>query len=112
MKDQRSRRPHPGVTGIKALASGNPQLSGGRALAAQVPTHQRFHLLLIGFVLCALTLLVYSNSFRTEMVLDSKGLLHDPRIRAATSENVALIFGSIAEFMGWIGGNSRVNRWE
>jgi len=54
---------------------------------------RRFHGLLIGLVLCALTLLVYSNSFGAGMVLDNKGLLlQDPRIRAATSENVALIF--------------------
>jgi tetratricopeptide (TPR) repeat protein len=48
--------------------------------------------LLIGLVLCALTLLVYANSFRVGMILDNRGLLQDPRIRAATSENVALIF--------------------
>ncbi|SPE35863.1 conserved membrane hypothetical protein [Candidatus Sulfopaludibacter sp. SbA6] len=56
-------------------------------------TDHRFHGLLIGALLCVLTLLAYSNSFRAGMVLDNKGLLlQDPRIRGATGRNVALIF--------------------
>ena len=43
--------------------------------------------------LCALTLLVYANSFRAGFTLDNKGLLiEDPRLRAASSENVQQIF--------------------
>ena len=42
--------------------------------------------------LAALTLLAFSNSFHSGFVLDNKGLLLDPRIRAATPENIALIF--------------------
>src|SRR5208283_1386887 len=43
--------------------------------------------------LCALTLLAYVNSFQAGLILDNKAaLLQNPRIRAATSENVALIF--------------------
>jgi tetratricopeptide (TPR) repeat protein len=48
--------------------------------------------LLAGFALCVLTLLAYSNSFQSGFVLDNQGLLLDPRIREATSENFALIF--------------------
>ena len=77
MKDRKSRRPLPRVPEISTPAGGKPRVFLG---------------LLIGLVLCALTLLVYANSFRVGMVLDNRGLLQDPRIRAATSENVALIF--------------------
>jgi hypothetical protein len=42
--------------------------------------------------LCALTLMAYGNSFVSGFALDNRGiLLEDPRIRAATSENLALI---------------------
>jgi tetratricopeptide (TPR) repeat protein len=42
--------------------------------------------------LLALTLIAYSNSLRAEFALDNRGLiLQDPRIREATSENIALI---------------------
>ena len=44
-------------------------------------------------LLIAATLLAFSNSFSAGFVFDSKPiLLQDPRIRAATAENVALIF--------------------
>ena len=43
--------------------------------------------------LCALTLLVYANSFGAGFTLDNKGLLlEDPRLRAVSSENVQQIF--------------------
>ncbi len=42
--------------------------------------------------LSALTLAAYSNSFQAGFILDNKGLLLDPRIREATSGNIALIF--------------------
>ena len=69
MKDRKSRRPPAG-------AAGNPAGAGA---------NQRFHGLLAGVILCVLTLLAYSNSFRAGMILDNKGLLlQDPRIREAT----------------------------
>ncbi len=44
------------------------------------------------FALCALTFLVFSNSFQAGFALDNAGLLlNDPRIREATSQNVGLI---------------------
>ena len=93
MKGQKARRPRPGVSGINAPPSDKPRLSSERTSTAGGHTDQRFHGLLIGLALCALTLLVYSNSFRAGIVLDNKGaLLQDPRIRAATGENVTLIF--------------------
>jgi Flp pilus assembly protein TadD len=42
--------------------------------------------------LCALTVLAFTNSFQSGFILDNRGLLLDPRIREATSENIALIF--------------------
>ncbi len=48
--------------------------------------------LLAGAALCAITLLVYANSFRSGFVLDNAFLiLQDPRVAAATSRNVRLI---------------------
>lgn len=92
MKDRKSGRARPGVIGMTAPLSRKPQLSGEPKPTAGWRTDQRTHGLLIGLLLCALTLLVYSNSFRVPIIFDSKGLLlQDPRIRAATSENVALI---------------------
>jgi len=83
MKDRKSRRPHPGPRPTHALASPAP----GPAAAKSPPC------LAIVLALCALTLAVYSNSFGAGMILDNKGLLlQDPRIRAATGANVALIF--------------------
>jgi tetratricopeptide (TPR) repeat protein len=50
------------------------------------------HHLLAAVALYILTLLAYSNSFHAGFVLDNKGLiLDDPRIRAATSDNINLI---------------------
>ncbi len=93
MKDRKSRRSRPGVSEINAPTSSKPPLSGQRTPTAGVRTNQRLRVVVIGLVLCALTLLVYSNSFRVGMILDNRGLLvQDPRIRAATSKNVALIF--------------------
>jgi tetratricopeptide (TPR) repeat protein len=92
MKYRKSRRPRRDVTGVNAPVSGKLQLSGEHAPAAGGRADRRFQGLLIGLVLCVLTLLVYSNSFRAGIVLDNKGLLlQDPRIRAATGANVALI---------------------
>jgi tetratricopeptide (TPR) repeat protein len=93
MKDEKSQRSRPGVPGINAPASGNSRPSGKPAPAVGVRAGPRFQTLLIGLVLCALTLLAYSNSFRAGIVLDNKALLlQDPRIHAATSENLSLIF--------------------
>ncbi len=50
--------------------------------------------LLVGLGLCLLTLAVYSNSFGAGFAMDNRGLiLQDARIRAATAENIDLIFG-------------------
>lgn len=43
--------------------------------------------------LCAATLLAYSNSFSAGFSLDSRGILLEDRIRAATGENLQLILG-------------------
>ena len=93
MKDQKSHRSRLGVAGINAPASGKPRPSGESAPTAGVRADQRSQRILIGLVLCALTLLAYSNSFRAGIVLDNKALLlQDPRIRAVTGENLSLIF--------------------
>ena len=92
MKDRKSGRAGPGVSGTNPRLSSKPPKSGESTPAAGGRIGRRFHWLLIG-LLCLLTQLVYSNSFRVPMILDAKGLLlQDPRIREATSENVALIF--------------------
>jgi protein O-mannosyl-transferase len=57
----------------------------------RAPSQSTRHLL-AALALCALTLLAYSNSFGSALVLDNKVLLLDPRIREATPENIALIF--------------------
>src|SRR5258708_5016437 len=76
MKDRKSQRPRPANADTKLRAA----------------AHQRFHGVLIGSALCALTLLAYSNSFHAGMVLDSKALLlQDPRVHAATGQNLSLI---------------------
>src|ERR1022692_3120907 len=50
--------------------------------------------LLVGLGLCLLTLAVYGNSFGAGFTMDNRGLiLEDARIRAATAENLGLIFG-------------------
>src|SRR5262249_41354404 len=50
--------------------------------------------LLVALGLCLVTLVVYSNSFGAGFVMDNRGLiLQDVRVRAATAENVNLIFG-------------------
>jgi len=43
--------------------------------------------------LCAVTLLAYSNSFQAGFSLDSRGILLQDRIHAATTENLRLILG-------------------
>jgi hypothetical protein len=43
--------------------------------------------------LCAATLLAYSNSFNSGFSLDSRGILLEDRIRAATWDNLQLILG-------------------
>lgn len=62
MKDRKSGRARPGVIGMTAPLSRKPQLSGEPKPTAGWRTDQRTHGLLIGLLLCALTLLVYSNS--------------------------------------------------
>ena len=57
----------------------------------RAPSQSTRHLL-AALALCALTLLAYSNSFGSALVLDNKVLLLDPRIRESTPENIALIF--------------------
>jgi tetratricopeptide (TPR) repeat protein len=56
-------------------------------------TEARRHLL-VGLGLCLLTLAVYSNSFGAGFTMDNRGLiLEDARIRAATADNLGLIWG-------------------
>jgi protein O-mannosyl-transferase len=56
-------------------------------------TVRRRHLL-VALGLCLLTLAVYSNSFGAAFAMDNRGLiLQDARVRAATAENLDLIFG-------------------
>ena len=43
--------------------------------------------------LCAVTLLAYANSFQAGFSLDSRGILLEGQIRAATAENLQLILG-------------------
>jgi tetratricopeptide (TPR) repeat protein len=60
---------------------------GSRSLALRVRQW------LVVLALCAVTLLAYSNSFSAGFTFDNKGLLlQDPRIRAATPQNIGLIF--------------------
>ena len=50
--------------------------------------------LLVALGLCLLTLAVYGNSFGAGFTMDNRGLiLEDARVRAATAQNLALIFG-------------------
>jgi Flp pilus assembly protein TadD len=64
-----------------------------RPEASVVPVRRfdRRHLV-VAVALCALTLLAYSNCFQSGFVLDNRGLLLDPRVREATTENLSLIF--------------------
>jgi tetratricopeptide (TPR) repeat protein len=55
------------------------------------PSEYKRHAL-AALALCVLTLLAYSNSFGGGLVLDNKVLLLDPRVRADTPQNIALIF--------------------
>src|SRR5260370_18933572 len=64
------------------------------AKGAAAPVTQRRRHVLVGVGLCRLTLAVYSNSFGAGFAMDNRGLiLQDARIRAATAENLDLIFG-------------------
>ena len=64
------------------------------AKGAATPASQRRRHVLVGVGLCLLTLAVYSNSFSAGFAMDNRGLiLQDTRIRAATAENLDLIFG-------------------
>ena len=54
-------------------------------------SNQRRHWLAV-VALTALTMLAFSNSFQSGLVLDNKSLLLDPRIHNATPQNIALIF--------------------
>src|SRR5689334_6774589 len=76
MNPRKSRRSHPGKAEIQA----------------QKTVQKRSHGWLVVLAVCALTLLAYSNSFRAGMVLDSKALVvQDPRVHAASGENLGLI---------------------
>ncbi len=91
MKDRKRGGARPGAIGAGS-PSPKPQLSGEPEQPAGWYTGRRSYGLPIVLLLCALTLLVYANSFRVPMILDSQGLLlQDPRIRAATGENLTLI---------------------
>jgi hypothetical protein len=46
---------------------------------------------LVALGLCALTALVYANSFTAGFVMDGKAVVQDPRIRDATAANLSLI---------------------
>ena len=68
---------------------------GVRPLADKVierPPSEYKRYALAALALCVLTLLAYSNSFGSELVLDNKVLLLDPRLREASPENIDLIF--------------------
>jgi len=68
---------------------------GVRPLADKVierPPSEYKRYALAALALCVLTLLAYSNSFGSELVLDNEVLLLDPRLREATPENTDLIF--------------------
>ena len=65
----------------------------GKTRAAFAPPQLHGRHLLVLLVLAAWTFLAFSNCFASGFILDNKNLLFDPRIRAATPENVALIFG-------------------
>jgi hypothetical protein len=67
-----------------------PAVAAGRDLpSAPVPF---FHRVIPGAALVALAFAVYANAFTAGFALDGRGLvLQDPRVRAATAENVALI---------------------
>ncbi len=94
MNDRKSARAPSGVAAANAPLSRGPHWSGERLWVLSERRGRRFRGSLIGLLLGALTLLAYSSSFRVPLILDGKALLlEDPRIRAATPENVALIFG-------------------
>src|SRR5260370_37256255 len=64
------------------------------AKGAATPVTQRRRHVLVGVGLCLLMLAVYSNSFGAGFAMDNRGvILQDARIRAATAENLDLIFG-------------------
>lgn len=68
-----------------------PHANRGNLGSESVPPRKRQ--LLAAAALCAVTLLVYSNSFGTGFPLDNQGLiLQDTRIREANSQNIGLIF--------------------
>lgn len=61
-------------------------------ISKSAPPIARQRRLLIALGLCLMTLGAYSNSFTAGFATDNRGLiLEDPRIRAATPENLALI---------------------
>ena len=91
MKSRKRKRPRPVAAGIDAPASGQPPLAGEHTRAPEGRAGGLQWWLAV-LALCALTLLAYSNSFRVGFALDNQGLLQDPRIRAATRDNLALIF--------------------
>jgi len=64
----------------------------GKPEAPAAPPQIRGHLLVL-LILAAWAFLAFSNGFQAGFILDNKSLLLDPRIRQATPENVALIFG-------------------
>ncbi len=69
-----------------------PRAVQGERRLSDLTVRQRHLLVALG--LCLLTLAVYSNSFGAGFAMDNRGLiLQDVRIRAATPENLDLIFG-------------------
>src|SRR5580658_3037756 len=74
--------------GRKVLrTAGKPTAQSGRQARAS-----RLHLWYLILIFAAVGI-VYSNSFRSGMVFDNEGILaQDPRIRAATLENIRQIF--------------------
>ena len=68
-----------------------PAMQGGIGLRDRAAARRH---MLVGLGLCLLTLAVYGNSFGAGFTMDNRGLiLEDARIRAATAENLGLIFG-------------------
>jgi tetratricopeptide (TPR) repeat protein len=81
----------PSAPGRKRKAKQRGVESRADKVPALAPTVHRRHLLVL-IALTVLTVLAFSNSFQAGFVLDNKGLLLDPRLREATSQNIALIF--------------------
>ena len=76
----------------KQTATANPRSKkSSDQLHQTAPVIRRHHALVL-FALAALVVLAFSNSFQSGFILDNKGILLDPRLRAATVDNIGLIF--------------------